>query len=82
MSTTYVQADLYKRMEDRRRAEMRRDADLWRMLCCGQRLRQGRRSTWLLQLGCRLLYQLGRWLIDLGQQLEHYARPERPVMEA
>ncbi|MBN1580671.1 MAG: hypothetical protein JXA89_08195 [Anaerolineae bacterium] len=63
----YMQVNLYKRVEDQRRADRRRDAERWRLL------RQGRRRSeqdWLSRQGCWLLCQLGRWMVRLGQGLQ------------
>jgi hypothetical protein len=62
----YMQVDLYKRMEDRRRAEVRRDAEVWRLLRAGGR----RPRRWLASKGCWLLCQIGRWMVRLGQDLQ------------
>jgi hypothetical protein len=62
----YVQVDLYKRMEDRRRADQRRDAEVWRLLRQSGRLPR----HWLARKGCWLLCQVGRWMVRLGQELQ------------
>jgi hypothetical protein len=55
-------------MEDRRRAEMMYRAEAWRLL----RQVGEPRSQWLTRQGCWLLCQLGRFLVELGRQLERY----------
>lgn len=62
----YMQTDLYKRMEDGRRAEMQRDATIWRLL----RQRGRRPRHWLARQRCWLLCQVGRWMVRLGQELQ------------
>jgi hypothetical protein len=73
---SYMNPSLYKRMEDRRRAEMRQVADDWRLLRQGQE-----RHGWLSQKGCWLLCQLGRLLVKAGQQLQAFGTA-RPVLRA
>ena len=55
----YMQVDLYKQMEDRRRAEKRRDAELSWLLKQGKRYPQ----HWLPRQGCWVLCQAGRWMV-------------------
>ena len=61
-----MQLDLYKRIEDQRRADERRDAEVWRLLQLGK----CRPRPWLASKGCWLLCQVGRWMVRLGQRLE------------
>lgn len=53
-------------LDQLRRQDARRDAAKWRLLHQGQS-----HSTWLSRRICWLLCQLGRWLVRLGQQLQH-----------
>jgi hypothetical protein len=62
----YMQVDLYKQMEDRRRAEKRRDAELSWLLKQGKRYPQ----HWLPRQGCWVLCQAGRWMVRAGQALQ------------
>ena len=63
----YMQVDLYKQIEDQRRADQRRDAELWRLLRLG---RSRAKQCWLVRKGCWLLCQIGRWMVKLGQELQ------------
>jgi hypothetical protein len=69
-----MQVDLYKRVEDQRRAAQRRNAEVWRLLQQGRR----RPRQWLARKGCWLLCQIGRWMVRLGQDLQRAAayRPD------
>ena len=62
----YMQFELYKRIEDERRADQRRDAEVWRLLQLSRR----RPQHWLARKGCWLLCQVGRWMVRLGQELQ------------
>jgi hypothetical protein len=64
-----MQLDLYKRVEDMRRADLRRDASVWRLLRSGHQ----RTQRWLPRQSCRLLCQVGRWLVRLGHGLQRAA---------
>jgi hypothetical protein len=64
----YVHPDLDKRMEDRRRAEARHQAETWRLL----RQVKANQPGWFVRRGCWVLCQVGHLLIRLGQQLEQY----------
>ncbi|MBN1640908.1 MAG: hypothetical protein JXA09_06710 [Anaerolineae bacterium] len=77
MAYNEMQPELYWRMEQMRRAEMRRDADRWRLLG-GARGAQPR----LPRGGCWLLDCLGRWLVEAGEQLQRYGRYEGRTLEA
>ena len=54
------------RVERERREDMRRDVVRWRLL------KQVARPSVLIRQGCRLLCQLGRWMVGLGRQLQQY----------
>jgi hypothetical protein len=62
----YMQVELYKRIEDDRRADQRRDAELWRLL----RLDGRRTQHWRVPRRYWLLCQIGRWMVRLGQELQ------------
>jgi len=62
----YMQVELYKRVEDERRADQRRDAEIWRLLHRGQH----RPEHWLYHTRCWLLCQAGKWMVRLGREME------------
>jgi hypothetical protein len=64
--------DIHLRIEARRRAEERQQAELWRLMRRGRQ----RRQSWLSRHGCWMLCRLGRALVRLGRQLESYGRPQ------
>lgn len=59
------------RVEWERRQDMRRDVVRWHLL------KQVERPSLLTRQGCWLLCQLGRWMVQLGQQLLQYGSQER-----
>lgn len=67
----YTHPDLCKRVKDQRRQDLMRQAERWRLL----RTAQSHRRYRPLRLACRLLYQLGHLLVQLGQRLEAYGAP-------
>ena len=70
--------DLYKRYVDQRLEELRHDAAMWRLLRQGRRDRPGL----LARRGCRLLCELGRWLVRLGEQLQAYDRYQHGALKS
>jgi hypothetical protein len=77
MQVAWMNVELFKRIENVRLEEMRRDAEIWRLLRQGQRDRSGR----LARHGRWLLCQLGRWLVAQGQQLQAYGRYQHGLLE-
>jgi len=63
---SWMNADLDHRMELLRRQALRQDADKWRMLHAGRRP-----AGWLSKQRCRLLCQVGRWLVRWGRMLQN-----------
>jgi len=61
-----VRVELYRRIEDERRADQRRDAEVWRLLHKGGH----QPEHWLHQKRCWLLCQVGRWMVRLGREME------------
>jgi hypothetical protein len=64
----YPHPDLETAAAKARHADIRREAERWRLA------RQGKQGppSWLSPQGCWLLCQLGNALVWLGQWLEHY----------
>jgi hypothetical protein len=62
---------LYEREMQMRHCEALRRAEQRRLL---RQVRNAQRH-WLPRPGCWLLRHLGRLLVNLGQQLQHYAQP-------
>ena len=58
--------ELHRQIRELQRADMRRDADNWRLL------RQGRARgrPWHVRTGCWLLCQLGELMVRAGQRLQ------------
>jgi hypothetical protein len=63
---SHLNLELYNRVDNLRRADERQRAELWRLSQPAWR----DRPSWVAQQGCRLLCQLGRWMISLGRQLQ------------
>jgi hypothetical protein len=70
--------ELYKRYSDQRRVEMRRDAEVWRLLRQGRRDRPGRLAGHARQL----LSLWGHWLVELGRRLQTYDRYRHGELES
>ncbi len=68
---SYGNLEWHYRVEWERREDMRRDVVRWRLL------KQVERPSMLTRQGCRLLCELGRWMVQLGQQLQQYGRYEQ-----
>jgi hypothetical protein len=68
---------LYEREMQSKHREALRQAEQRRLL------RQARNAQrrWLPRPGCWLLRHLGRLLVSLGQQLQHYAQPGSASLE-
>lgn len=66
----YMHPDMQKRVQDGRRQEAMRQAEVWRTLHQGRA--RASRPGWLYGQRCWLLCQLGRLLVRVGQQLEGY----------
>ena len=64
----YPHPDLEAAATKARHADIRREAESWRL---ARREKQGP-SSWLPPQGCWLLCQLGNALVWLGRRLEHY----------
>lgn len=68
---TYMQPDLRKRMEDRRRLEAEQVAADWQLLHRADgRQRWVKPKGWMTKKGCWLLCQLGRALVWSGRRLQ------------
>ena len=65
---SHLNLELYKQVDDLRRADERQQARMWRLSRQVSRDQPG----WLAQQGCWLLCQLGRRMVSLGRQLQQY----------
>jgi hypothetical protein len=70
MMSEYMPADLYKRIEDRRRMEAQQYAANWRR---GQAAKQGQPGWWDRQR-CKLLCRVGHAMVRWGQRLQNSQR--------
>jgi hypothetical protein len=62
----YISPELHSRVLKERHRDLLHDAEMHRLLHQGK----PRQPKWLASQGCRILCQLGRWLVRLGQQLQ------------
>jgi len=58
--------ELHRQINELQRADMRRDADAWRLL----RQDRTRRPPWPVRTGCWVLCRLGRLMVRAGQRLQ------------
>ena len=66
---SHLNLELYKQVDDLRRADERQQALMWRL---SRQVSARGQPSWLSQQGCWLLCQLGRWMVNLGRQLQQY----------
>ena len=66
---TWINVDLCTQVENQRRADMRRNADTWRLLRKGKCTRLNRAT----QYTHRLLCAVGRWMVKVGRVFQGYA---------
>jgi hypothetical protein len=70
-SVSHLNLELYKQVDDLRRADERQQARRWRLSRhLSARLPARRQQSWLSRQGCWLLCQLGRRMVNLGRQLQ------------
>jgi hypothetical protein len=74
----YIDYRMAKALTDLRVEEMRREAEMHRLI----RQARGRRAGWGTQPICWLLGQLGRLLVALGRRLQQVATAQPLSLEA
>ena len=66
-SVSHLNLELYKQVDDLRRADERQRARLWRL---SRQLSKRGQPNWLSRQGCWLICQLGHRMVSLGRQLQ------------